>query len=122
MKRTSYFPDDVKSKLKMFLGNNWVGNTPDELADVWNMQNSSHFIDEVGIRETLGQMGLMVSDEEVGRIKRLKDKELEILFSGSVSIMERIRAERVELMKSRLEEMKDIWTGLELEELERSVA
>lgn len=115
-KRTSSpFPDDIKSKLKMFLGNNWVGNTPEELACAWNTQ-SVYCVDEEEIRDVLGSMGLLVSELEIERITILKRKELEIMLSGSVSIMEKIRAERVELIKSRLEEMKDIWTGLESEE------
>lgn len=122
-KRTSSqrFPEDVKSKLKMFLGNNWVGNTPEELAGAWNIQ-SAHLVDEDGIKDVLGHMGIMVSEEEIDRIKELKKKELEIICSGSSSIMEKIRAERVDLMRKRLEEMKDIWTGLESEELDEMVA
>lgn len=115
MKRIS-FPDDVNSKFRMFLANNWAGNTPEELAGSWNVQ-SAHLVEEQDVRETLGLMGLLVSEREIERIRDLKRKELEIMLSGSQSIMEKIRAERIELMRSRLEEMKDIWTGLESEEL-----
>lgn len=116
MKRIS-FPDDVNSRLKTFLANNWAGSTPEELAIVWNVENARHNVEEIEVREVLGSMGLLVSDQEIDRIRSLKRKELEIILSAKESVMERIRAERIELMRIRLEEMKDIWTGLESEEL-----
>lgn len=115
MKRIS-LPEDVKSKLKIFLKNNWVGNTPEELTHAWNIQ-SAHSVGGGEICEVLGEMGILVSDEELERMRDLKGKELEIVRSRDALAMERIKAERVKLMRARLEEMKDIWTGLGSEEL-----
>ena len=64
-------------------------------------------------------LGIKVSCYEVQRIGNLKRKESEIMSSntGHPSFMvDKIRAERVRLMRSRIERQKDIWTGLDSDE------
>ena len=110
------FPEDIKSKFKMFLRNNWVGSTPEELAFAWNIQSFRHQADVTKVSSVLQEMGVEVSPGEIDKIRELRLKESEIISSNNPMVIEKIRAERVKLMRSRLEDRKDIWTGLDSEE------
>jgi hypothetical protein len=112
----SRFPEDIKSKFKMFLRNNWVGSTPEELAFAWNIQSFKYQADEMRVRNALNEMGVGISSNEIDRIRGLRASESEIMSSNNPMVIEKIKAERVKLMRSRLEDRKDIWTGLDSEE------
>ena len=112
----SRFPEDIKSKFKMFLRNNWVGSTPEELAFAWNIQSFKYQADATKVSSVLHEMGIGVSCGEFDKIRDLRLRESEIISSNNPMVIEKIKAERVKLMRSRLEDHKDIWTGLDSEE------
>jgi hypothetical protein len=105
------------SSLKKFLIKNWAGKTPDELMEMWNSR-SEHKVTRSMVVLRLNQLGLKVSISETRSMNSLRAKELEILSGNkdSVKVMEeRIRANRVKLMISRMGKNKDIFTGMELD-------
>ena len=98
---------------------NWKGNIPEDIAEKWNVENPRHPVNKAKVAKNLLRLGIKISCYEVQRISNLKRKESEMMASNTAnpsSLMEKIRAERVRLMRSRIERNKDIWTGLDTEE------
>lgn len=114
-------PMEIKFKFKKFLIESWVGKTVKELVESWNTQNFRFKVNERKVAKELSCLGIKVSCHEMQRIKSLKNKESKIISTntGTSSLMiEKIRLERVKVMKARYESSKDIWTGLESKEEE----
>ena len=107
-------------RFNKFLLDNWKGKTPGELASIWNKENSRYRTNSVSVVHSLNSLKIKIPTEEIQGIKRLREKE-SILKKGeehasSKDLFEKIKAERIKLMMSRVEKNRDLWTGMETEE------
>lgn len=108
------WPKEHLFKLKKFLQENYVGKTPEELMELWNSSNY-HKVNKSKILYYLYNLKIKISYGEVAKIKNLRKKESIIkskVFKNTKLLEENIRLERAELMRKRLENGKDIWSGL----------
>lgn len=115
------FDQTTKNRFKNFLLENWKGKTPKELLEIWNIENAQKPANLRKVIIYLRNLNIKISCYEVQKINNLRKKEKQINLEnkGSVNIMlEKIRKERVKLMRARFSEKKDIWTGLEISESE----
>lgn len=109
------FPMEIEQRFRSFLLQNWIGKTPEELANIWSVQNAKFIITEQTIINKLLNMGIKISYNEVQQIKNLRKKEEEIRhskFSSSSEMLETLKMERIKLMQNRVVENKDIWSGI----------
>lgn len=113
------FPHEVKQRFKSFLSQNWRGNTPQDLSEIWNKENSRFTCDAIKVTATLSVLGLRIPDCEIEAINKLREKEHQIIkenTSNSSCLAEKIKFERIKLMQERIEKNRDIWTGMPLRE------
>ena len=118
--RLSY---DAKLRIKKFLKENWVGKTSDELAEMWSCKNFRYPVGGKKVSALLRELGIKISCYEVQKMKSLRKRESQIMTLKdlhSTTMAEKIRAERSRLMRSRFEKRRDIWSGLESEEIEEN--
>lgn len=110
------FPEEIRNKCKKFLLENWEGKTPEELTNIWNIENHVWRANKNRIISYLMDLKIKIPYGEVHRMNSLRKKEQKLSFSGGSSsdVLERVRSERVKLMSERLEKNRDIWTGLPL--------
>lgn len=113
----TFFTKDQINEFKKFLINNWVGKTPKELADLWN--NTHKFkIKKSKVLYYLNVLNIKISQREVVSINKIRKEDEKIKtmkFNNPKAMEEKLKFSRVELMKKRLEENKDIWSGLEFD-------
>jgi len=116
IKNFKRFPEEVRNKCKKFLLDNWEGKTPEELMNIWNVENHNFKANKNRIIAYLMSLKIKIPYGEVQRINSLRKKEQKLSFSGGSSsdVLERVRSERVRLMCERFEKKRDIWTGLPL--------
>lgn len=111
------FPPEVRDKFRNFLRENWEGKIPEDLVEIWNQENARHPANKRKVVAYLTGLKLKIPYGEVQRIKNLRRKTKNIILSGRTSkeTLERIRLERMEMMRKRIEKNRDIWTGLPVE-------
>lgn len=115
------FPMEVAERFKSFIRQNWIGKTPEELLEVWNKSNAKFPATKKKITQCLNDMGFKISKEEVNNIKKLRVKEKKIMNNSAPTsnvMLEKLRMERVKLMRSRVENERDIWSGLDCKKKE----
>lgn len=124
-KMTSYkrFSEHTQLLFESFLKENWENKIPQELADQWNELYPKEKIGHRRVIRYLSKLNIKVSSYEMANIRRQKEKEKKIIesagdFSSTKKFNERIRADRVELMRKRFERKKNIWTGQDMQEHE----
>lgn len=105
-------------RFNKFLLDNWQGRTPGELASIWNKENARYKISSVCVVHSLHSLNIKIPTDEIHCIKNLRKKEA-VLKKGkkyitSKDLFEKIKAERIKLMISRVEKNRDLWTGLEI--------
>jgi len=95
-----------------FLKNNWQQKTPKELTEIWNKDNKK--IHKKKVEYHLAKLGIKIPKRESLRMGFLRKKEEEIYknYKTTKKSEEKIKSLRIELMKKRIEENKDLWTGL----------
>lgn len=123
-KMKAKMPELARMRLKKFLAEKWEGRSTDELVEMWNQQ-SEHKVGNSAVVKHLKQMNLKVDRCEVQKINLLRKKEKRIMSEGASSqkiLEEKIRALRVEMMRSRFERNKGVFTGMELEEHDKVFA
>lgn len=100
-------------KFRSFLEKNWEGRTPAELMEAWNTSNKKQICKNKVVYH-LRKLGVKIPKEESLRLGFLKKKEKNIYNSckNTNESSNKIRSLRVELMKKRVEQNKDLWTGL----------
>lgn len=112
----SIFPMEIKQKFIRFLINQWEGKTPSDLMEIWNKENFKHMTSKRRVAAYLSKLKIKISCWEVHKINNLRKKEIKIRTStehDTPSIrIEKIRKERIELMKERMKKNINIWTGL----------
>jgi hypothetical protein len=111
-------PKSERSALDKFILENWEGRTSDELSRLWSSK-SVYPINNLQAVRVLKRLGLKISCSEMRKINEMKKKEQQIIASNKDSIKsleEKIRANRIKLMKSRIDQNKDIFTGMEMEQ------
>jgi hypothetical protein len=112
------FPHEVREKFKSFLVQNWRGKTPEDLNELWNKENARFPSNKRKVIAALTKLKIKISYGEVQKINNLRKKEKKIMKDGSPhersssGLAEKIRMERANLMRLRLEQNKNIWTGL----------
>lgn len=106
-------------RLDKFLVDNWLGQTPGELSKIWNKANTKHKTNSVFVVQRLNKLKIKISTDEIQNIhnlrileERLSNKE----YCSSKDFAEKIKSERMKLMMSRIENKRDLWSGLETEE------
>lgn len=118
------FTYDHKLCLTKFLKENWQGKTPQQLVNLWNDQNIIK-VSRKKITKYLNRLNLRLPKGEGFRIGRLYQQEKLIKqrqnFPSSYKMNDKIRSLRVELMRKRMEENKNIWTGMPLSKEEMSL-
>lgn len=99
-------------KFTEFLQKNWQQKTPQELVDLWNKNNKK--IGKNKVVYHLRKLGIKIPKRESLRMSFLKKKEKKIYQSSKTTkeSTDKIKRLRIELMKKRIEENKDLWTGL----------
>lgn len=110
------FPMEINQRFKNFLRCNWIGKTPEELSEIWSKENSKFPANPIKVVKYLEDMGFKISYGEVQKIKNLKKKEQEIMqesFDSSTKMLEKLKSERIKLMRLRVEQNKNIWSGME---------
>lgn len=113
--KISKFPEEIRNKFKRFLLDNWRGKTPEDLADIWNVENAKYQTNVLRVVNYLTKLNIKIPYGEVQKIKNLRRKEQELNLSNKASaadLLERIRHERIKLMQDRVAKNRDIWTGL----------
>jgi hypothetical protein len=114
------FSEHTQLLFESFLKENWQNKLPQELADQWNELHPKEKIGHRRVIRYLSKLDIKVSSYEMASIRRQKEKEKKIIesagdFSSVKKFNERIRADRVELMRKRFERKKNIWTGKDME-------
>ena len=124
-KMSSYKRFSKHSQLlfEKFLKKNWENKLPQELADQWNELNPKEKISSRRVIRYLSRLEIKVSAYEMGKIRRQKEKEEKIIksssdFNSAKKLNEKLRSNRVELMRKRFEQNKNIWTGLDMHNYE----
>lgn len=99
-------------KFHNFLQENWQQKTPTELVELWNQNNKKIVKNKVVYH--LRKLGIKIPKDESLRIGFLRKKEQKIHVSSKTTNESgsRIRSLRIELMRKRIEQNKDLWTGL----------
>lgn len=113
--KVSKFPEDIRKKLENFLLNNWQNKTPQDLCDLWNKENSFFQTKKSKVISYLYKLNIKIPYNEVQKINNLRKKEKILNLSNKSSISdfnEKIRYERIKIMRSRIERNRDLWTGL----------
>jgi len=111
---------ETREKLKDFLLNNYQGKTPKELTDIWNKENCIK-ISYKKVLSYLYVLKIKIPYYEVQKINTLRKKEKKLIEGSksiSTSVQTAIRAERVRLMRKRVERNLDIWSGLKIDNLQ----
>lgn len=111
------FTKEIRQKFANFLTNNWEGKIPEDLVEIWNKENSRFPTNKRKVVSYLSRLKLKIPYGEVQRIKNLRRK-LEKIHNSvdtSTNTLEKIRQERVIMMRKRVEKGRDIWTGMPLD-------
>lgn len=108
-KRT-IFDKETKEKFKNFLKNNWKNKSPEDLKNLWN-QNYRIKVNKQKVLYYLYQLNIKAPAKEIATINYLNRKEQE-LIGNTLKNLEKFRTIRADIMKRRIEQNLDIWTGL----------
>lgn len=112
------FPIEVQERFKSFLRSNWKGKTPQDLMILWNAENNKFKTNKKRVVNYLTKMKIKISYGEVQKINNLRKKEQKVIsleIAKPADRLEKFRIERVKLMRNRMENNHDIWTGIDLE-------
>lgn len=123
IKYKKFSSDIVRISFEKFLKDNWKNNLPKELSNQWNRLNPKEQVSHRRVIRYLSKLNIKVSSYEMRRIKTQKEKEKNIIdvahqFKNVKNLNETIRLNRVELMRKRFEQKKDIWDGRDLDPCE----
>lgn len=112
-KRQYKFTKKELEKFTQFLKDNWEQKTPQELTEIWNKNNSKK-IGRNKVNYHLAKLKIKIPKRESLRMGFLKKKEKKIYENCKTTreSADKIKQLRVELMRKRIEENKDLWTGL----------
>jgi len=104
-----------KSMFKNFLLESWRGKTPQDLLEEWN--SKPYFkVNRSKVLYYLSELKIKVPYYEVAKINNQRKKEQKIkhkVHKTQKELEEAIRLSRVDFMRQRLTQGKDIWTGVE---------
>ena len=112
-----YFSKETNYFFKKFLQENWEGKTPEDLSNLWNEKNSIKVCKRKVIYY-LTRLKIKIPYGEVAKINNLRKKEQKIKESllSPKDLMESLRVNRAEIMRKRIAQNRDLWTGLPLSE------
>ena len=112
-----YFPKETLEIFKKFLIDNWEGKTPEDLVLLWNEKNSTKICKRKVVYHLI-KLKIKIPYGEVARIKflRRKEKNLRDSIISPKELAESLRANKASLMIKRMQQNRDIWTGLPLSE------
>lgn len=113
------FPIEVKVKFEKFLQDHWEGKTPQDLEILWNKENARYPTNHRKVVAYLTRLNIKIPYYEVQKINNLRKKEQKIIAENKDSVKsleEKIRLERIRLMRKRISKNKDLWTGIEIKE------
>ena len=108
------FPHEVKERFKSFLVQNWQGRTPEDLSELWSKENFRFPSSKRKVISALVELKIKISYGEVQKINNLRKKEKKIMESTSLkkNVNDEIRMVRVNMMRRRIEQKRNIWTGM----------
>lgn len=113
------FSKDQILLLEKFLINNWIGKTPLELMNIWNSSSKTK-LNKSKILYHLNKLKIKISYKEVANINKIRKIEKQVKenmkFANSKNMEEKLRNFKVQIMIKRLEQNKDIWSGLKFQE------
>jgi hypothetical protein len=116
-KGAEYFPKKIIEDFKKFLMDNWQGNTPEDLVNLWNEKNINK-VKKTKVIYHLTKLKIKISYVEVTRIKfiRKKEENFKKLNLSLKCLSDSVRLTRVDMMQKRMLKNRDIWTGLPVPE------
>lgn len=117
------FPKEIRQNFANFLTDNWEGKIPEDLVEIWNKENARFPTNKRKVVSYLSRLKLKIPYGEVQKIKNLRRK-LEKIHNSvdtSTNTLEKIRQERVIMMRKRIEKGRDIWTGMPIDIVEIEV-
>lgn len=115
---------DIEFALEKFLINNWQNKTPEQLVNIWNekfTEKHNFIVNKKRIINYLKKLDLYLGFGEIKKINCLIKKEKQIkesIHKSSKEFNESIRKERIELMRKRYSQNKNIWSGIKQQEEE----
>jgi len=110
-----YFSKETNYLFKKFLQENWEGKTPEDLSNLWNEKNSIKVCKRKVIYH-LTRLKIKIPYGEVAKINNLRKKEQKIkdLLLSPKYLTESLRIARADMMRKRILQNRDLWTGLPL--------
>jgi hypothetical protein len=117
------FPKEIRQRFANFLTDNWAGKIPEDLVEIWNKENAKFPTNKRKVVSYLSRLKLKIPYGEVQRIKNLRRKldKIHNSVDTSTNTLEKIRQERVIMMRKRVERGRDIWTGMPIDIIEIEV-
>lgn len=105
------FKEIEKLYFENFLREKWQQRTPKELVELWNIDQgrNGRTVNERKVVVYLKKLGLKIPRDEVLKIVLMKKLEKECLQSQDLT---KIRLRRVRIMRQRMEQNRNIWTGM----------
>ena len=112
-----YLSKEIRDSFKKFLLDNWQGKTPEDLASLWNEKNKIK-VKKTKVVYHLTRLKIKIPYGEVARIKLLRKKENDLKESilSPKDLTESLRLTRADIMRKRIAQNRDLWTGLPLSE------
>ena len=112
-----YFSKETRDSFKKFLLDNWQGKTPEDLMHLWNEKNKIK-VKKTKVVYHLTRLKIKIPYGEVARIKLLRKKEDDLKDSilSPKDLTESLRLTRADIMRKRIAQNRDLWTGLPLSE------
>ena len=112
-----YLSKETRDSFKKFLLDNWQGKTPEDLAALWNEKNKIK-VKKTKVVYHLTRLKIKIPYGEVARIKLLRKKENDLKESilSPKDLTESLRLTRADIMRRRIAQNRDLWTGLPLSE------
>ena len=110
-----YFSKETRDSFKKFLLDNWQGKTPEDLMHLWNEKNKIK-VKKTKVVYHLTSLKIKIPYGEVARIKLLRKKENDLKESilSPKDLTESLRLTRADIMRKRIAQNRDLWTGLPL--------
>ena len=110
-----YFSKETRDSFKKFLLDNWQGKTPEDLMHLWNEKNKIK-VKKTKVVYHLTGLKIKIPYGEVARIKLLRKKEnyLKESILSPKDLTESLRLTRADIMRKRISQNRDLWTGLPL--------
>lgn len=112
------FDANTKAIFEQFLIDNWRGQTPQDLTEAWNKKYQNYPVSHRRVIKYLTILGIKVPQSEVVIINNQRRFEQKArLNEENIPLAEvelKIKRNRMKIMRERMSNNRDIWTGLDM--------